>query len=431
MEPLQPVGFGQLPQIDVEVSKASGVNLSTEAIKKVDANGQNIIKAIDYELQLAGVGPYDTVECNGMCERENPEDLKSPFKIGAYYNEDKGKAFYEAAIVWEIKITKQDGTVQRINVHQDRVSTLEVPKVNETMRHTDTAYIVFILGTEYAKTISAIYDTQNPEYAQMQGAKEKLRADDTLYITIKRNWFYQWAHTIGGDFHPDDPSVYFKGYGSSSVQWLGDTGEKVKIIDRNFSKETYKVDRTSNRYFRTMKNQQPEDAELTDGIDFYMYERTKLDKKSGWFKKLIELEEVSRDNIVHELQKYNIPEQDWATRISDIAPKIYGNSMQNFNYPPEQLPEFANEINKLKGDPSQKDTLKHLQEKYNELPAKIKEIRILEGQLEELESRGAKVETHRWRQWPSAMIKEKADHMQTVYDSLNGALGSGPNTAVQ
>jgi hypothetical protein len=425
---MDPLGFRQFPEIKVEADN-SGVKLSTQATKKVDANGQNIIRAIDHELDLAQVGPYDTVECHGMCERENPEDLKSPFKIRAYYNESKRKAFYEVAVVWEIKITKQDGTVQRINVHQDRVSDREVPKVYETMQHTDQGFIVYALGNEYAKTISAIYDSKNPEHAEMQGAKKKLIVDDCLYITIKPHWLYGRAHVVGdSSYNFGDPSVHFKGYGSSSVEWVNDKGEKVKIINRNFSKETYKADKTANRYFRSVKKQDS-NADLLSGLTVLQQERIKLDKKLGWFKTINDLDNEKKENLVQELLKNDIEEKDWAKRLAVLAPKEFQNSLEYFGvgeYKPKHFPAIANEINKMKADPAKKDDFNKVQESYNKLEGRIKKLEKFADQLELLESRGSKVK----RSQSSKKIKEKVAYMQDLYNALNGVLGTGPDNSV-
>jgi hypothetical protein len=426
---MDPLGSRQFPEIKVEADN-SGVKLSTQAIKNVDANGQNIIRAIDHELDLAGVGPNDTVECHGMCERENPENLESPIKIRAFYNESKGKAFYEVALVWEIKITKEDGTVQRINVHQDRVSDREVPKVHETMQHTDQAYIIFSLGNEYAKTISAIYDSKNPEHDQMQEAKKKLIIDDFLYITIKHHWLYLRSHVLGSSFNCGDPSVHFKGYGSSSIEWVDGKGDKVKIIDRKFSKETYKVDKTANRYFRSVEKRDSTRDDLWSGLSVYQKERIKLDKKLGWFKTLNDLENITDDTILEELEKNNIKEQDWANRLAVLAPKAFQNSMEYFGrgeYKPKFFPAIANEINKLKADPAKRDDFNKIQESYDKIPKGIDKLNELANQLKLLEDNGSKVA---WGQWSSKMIREKAAYMQDLYNALNGVLGTGPDNSV-
>ncbi len=422
-------------EIQAEPPPLQGLNFDVKEWRPVDAQGQNIVQAMDREIR-----GREVVQCIGMVERTNPNDIDSPPKVSSYYNSTLGKDCFRMKLTWEITVKNDDGTEENIKISQDRDTTLALPSVNFSVLQKDYGYRAFLLGTEYGRTISSLYDKNDPKFQEMQNEKHNLLRNDTVRIEIRPSFMNRIDQLLDGVNTNYD--IIYKYYSLAHVTWNDGNGKKVKGIDRDYSKETYKINELS-RIIRLAPGTKAKKGESFTGEEILQREKTiELDKSRGRFQILHELESTDNAEIIDALKTHNIEESDWIGRLGRKARNLFMGSMEHFGkgyVPASQFSNYVNQINELKekiqkndypntekGNEqrvAEKKYLNDMKADYEKLQGRIEEMSRCKSQLEALLPKHDVINFYlnltEGIKWSPSIIGEKIKDLQALKAELD------------
>lgn len=373
------------------------VNTSTEKRTVINNSGAaNIVRSIQSEIESRGPGAK--VEyCRGAVERTEPDNPNAPAKIETYFNKELNQHCYKMKMIWVVKIVDSKGTEEILEIHQERITTLATPPVKYPRLESNRAYRAFLLGSEYANTISAVFDPNAPGHAKMQNELNRLLADDRLTIKIRPSFIDNVFHnTIGSS---DDPAILFKGFRIAEVSWKDKhSGKKVKILDRNYKKEVYETDQQALHNIPAKPGVKSDNKEILKQYD--ILKAIKVDiKNCERFTELTKLEALKKDSILNELKKANIDESEWMERLVIRAEQQFGSSINPLggkDISIKKLNQLVTQFETLKNNPSRtpqeeqifkqlRDNVKGLRDALTRFDAKtIDQVDSIKQQLEAL-----------------------------------------------
>jgi hypothetical protein len=412
------IGFQPIPS----TPPAGNVNVGVVEKKliTIDTN-ENIVQFIDSKIP-----PGATVEyCQGTVEREKPDDFSSPPVLSTFYNPDVKKHCYKMNLIYEIKIKAADGKEEILQIKQERGSTLAVPRIKFSNREADRAHQAFAIGSEYAKTISAVFDSSDPKYEAMQSEKVHLLKDDSIQVKLISF----------------DTAEIFRGYNISLVSWK-DSGDlankKIKVIRRNLRHEVFKIDQAADRILRKSLTEKVDNKTIFDGVDLIRRD-TKITVNSAWFDTLKEIEKLNKKDIVDKLEEHKIDEKEYIQRLSRKSKDTFYDSLARFGegaYKVKQLPLVLAQIQQMQNNPNksmdEKSYLLEMRSDFGKIDAAIQDLETYKGQLEVLLEKHPKMEAlwafpggtgkdSLFPRWTSKTVQEKIDYLNELKIALSPA----------